>query len=134
MDLKADQLTLPDTITKAVQLMWAGAGLELLAGAVAALSNLHRPAAVASGILTGALVAGLWWLVARACLRGRLVGRVLASGFFGLNTVGLLQTVSGEFHVPVGDAVVNVLGWIVGLGAVILLWNRASSEYFYRER
>lgn len=134
VDLKVDQLGLPDTVARAVRLMWVGAGLEVVAGGVAALSHVHRPTVVISGLVTGAIVGAVWWLVARTCLRGRPVGRVLASGFFGFNTVGLLQTVSGEFHVPAGAVVVNILNWIVGLSAVLLLWNHDSSEYFQRRR
>jgi len=134
VDLKVDQLALPDTVAKAARLMWVGAGLELVAGSVAALSNYHHPSAVISGLITGALVGGIWWLVARTCLRGRAVGRVLASVFFAFNTVGLLQTVAGEFHVGPWVVVVNILSWIVGLSAVLLLWNHDSSEYFRRGR
>lgn len=134
VDLKVDQLGPPDAVTRAVRLMWVGAGLEPVAGGVAALSHSHSPSVLLSGLLTGAVVGAIWWLVARTCLRGRPVGRVLASVFFGFNTVGLLQTVSGEFHVPAGAVVVNILNWIVGLGAVLLLWTRDSSEYFQRQR
>ena len=130
----ADQSMLPDSVAKAVRLMMVGAALEVVSGAVAALSHTHKPLVLVSGIVTGLIVAGIWWLVARTCQRGRSVGRVVASIFFVFNTVGLAQTFAGEFHVPAAALVVNILGWIVGLGAVLMLWRHDSSEFFESRR
>lgn len=133
-DVMAEPQAVPETMARAVKLMRVGAGMEIVAGIAASLSNVHRLSVVASGVVTGMIVAGIWLLVARACRRARPVGRVLASVLFGFNTLGLLQTLVGEFHPAAVVVVFNVLSWIVGLGTVSLLWQHASNEFFRTRR
>ena len=124
----------PDTIAKAVRLMLVGAALGLVLGVIGAFNEIHRPAAVAVSVASSVVVSGIWWLVARACQRGRRGGRTVASVFFGLSTLGLVQTFSGEFYVYPPSFVVDVLSWLVGLGAIILLWHRDSGDFFHAGR
>lgn len=128
-DVVAGQRTMPDSMARAVRLMTAGAASEVVSGAVVALGGIHKPSVVISGIVTSVIVAGIWIAVARLCRRGRPMGRVLASVLFVFNTGGLVQTLAGEFHVQTAVVIVNIVGWIVGLAAVILLWNRDSTEF-----
>lgn len=133
-DMGIDRATVPDTIVKAVQFMYAGVALALVQVVVAALVDIHRSAIVVSSVITGAIVAWVWWLVARACLRGRPVGRVLASVFFVLSTLGMLETFSGQLHVDTPVAIVDTLSWLAGLGAIAMLWTNSSSDFFQSRR
>jgi hypothetical protein len=68
----------------------------------------------------------LWLWMAWANNRGRPWARVVASVLFGLNSLYLILVISraGTSTLFVG------LGWLVGLGAIIMLWQRDSNAYF----
>jgi len=75
---------------------------------------------------------GLWLLMAWANRAGQNWARIVATVLFGLNTLGLLLNVfRGSASISVLFA---VLVWLVGLGAVVLLWRRESSQYFAARR
>jgi hypothetical protein len=48
--------------------------------------------------------------------------------FFGLDTLGILFT----FSRPGASlsSIVGILNWLIGLGALILIWQRASTAYY----
>jgi hypothetical protein len=69
---------------------------------------------------------GLWVWMAWANGRGRNWARIFATVLFALNTIYLVLSVRRA-----GVSVIFVgLGWLLGLGAIVLLWRRESSEYF----
>jgi hypothetical protein len=75
---------------------------------------------------------GLWLLMAWANRAGQNWARIVATVLFGLNTLGLLLNVfRGSASISVLFA---VLVWLVGLGAVVLLWRKESSQYFAARR
>jgi hypothetical protein len=67
----------------------------------------------------------LWVWMAWANNRGRGWARIVATVLFALNTISLVF--------EVGRASVSIipiaLGWLVGLGAIVLLWRRETSAY-----
>jgi hypothetical protein len=128
------QPVLPDTVAKAVRLMQAGAALALAPAPVWVAMNIDRPSVVAYDLLADVIIAGVWWLVARACRQGRAGGRVLASVFFGLASLGQVEALSGRFYVNPPLAIVSALSWLVGLGAVLLLWHGDSAGFFRARR
>jgi hypothetical protein len=75
----------------------------------------------------------LWLFIARAVTDGQSSARVTASGLFGLYTLMLLigpadLSLRGPASRPTEAFLFFV--WLIGLGAVVLLWQRASSEFF----
>jgi len=83
---------------------------------------------VAGLVISGLLGVGLWVLMARLNLSGRNWARIAASVLFGINTLELLATFTRPSTLL--GVVFAVVLWIVGLGAIVFLWRRESSEFF----
>jgi len=81
----------------------------------------------------GLIATGLWLWMARANKRGRSWARMMATVFFGLLTAGELALLF-EFltHSSGSTLVVSFLVayWLTGLSAVVLLWQRSSSDFY----
>jgi hypothetical protein len=79
-------------------------------------------------IVSGLLGIGLWLWMAKKNGEGRNWARVLSTVLFGLATLDLF----GVFSQPTTliSLVFPVLTWLVGAGAVFLLWRRESSAFF----
>lgn len=83
---------------------------------------------VVAAIVEALITLGLWLLMAWANRSGYNWGRITATVLFALNTIGLLLA-----FLRGADAVNLVFAavvWLVGLGAVVLLWRKESSQYF----
>jgi hypothetical protein len=139
---------MPTSVHTAVRLMYVGAGLsfiELLVGLVtigsvkAAIIKAYphytarqvhslEVASIGIGVLVGVVAIALWLWMARANAAGRNYARISGTVFFGLNTVFLLLSLARP-HASLG-LVFNVLVWLAGLGAVIMLWRSESRPYF----
>jgi FtsH-binding integral membrane protein len=136
---------LPASMVTAVRLMYAGAAYALVwaIGTIAVPASIVKryPVVSASGDhrLTGAVTLAvvlcaaeiaLWLGIARACRRGSGGARVAGTMLFALHTVGLLGVVASS-HAGFGPAkVLTLIGWLIGLGAVVALWQRPSSAFF----
>jgi serine/threonine protein kinase len=140
---------LPASMRRAVGLMYAGAaaalvyaiGVVIVASAIIAKHPGATAARASSGQLTVgrvailAVVAGLieiaFWLgIARACRNGRSGARVAGTVLFALHTIGLLA-VLGSNHPGLGlTKILTLLSWFIACGAVVYLWQRASSAFF----
>jgi hypothetical protein len=141
----------PGSVLNAVRLMYGGAGLSAL-GIVITLvtigslksaietrdpnfttTQLHAAEAVAvGGVIVGGLIAiGLWLWMAWANGKGRNWARILSSVFFGINTLDLLVSVA-QPHAGI-SVVFSVIVWLVGLGAIWLIWSKQSAP-FYRQQ
>jgi hypothetical protein len=138
----------PSSVRNAVRLMYAGAALSAIVvivtlvtiGSLKANILSHYPhytatqrhtaevAAVITSIIGGLIAVGLWLWMAWANLRGRSWARIVATVFFGINTLDLLISFA-RIH-AVGSLIVSVLVWLVGLGAIILLFSKESAAYF----
>ena len=139
----------PPSIVRAVQVMYAGAAASLI-GIVIDMTTLSSTKAeiirrnpswtatqvsnaehVAIGlfIVSGLLGAALWFWIAQMSKAGRNWARIVGTVLFAIDTVSVF---AGAAAGPGGGAtrIYSILVWIIGLAAVILLWQRASSDYF----
>jgi hypothetical protein len=143
----------PQSITRAVQLMYAGAAASLI-GIIIALTTLssiksqiisknptltttqvNNAEHVAIGILiaSGLLGAALWLWMAQSCKAGKNWARIVSTVLFAIQTINVL---AGASAVASGGAsrIYSIVIWLIGLGAIIFLWQRSSTEYFKAPR
>ena len=144
----------PPSVLKAVKLMYVGAAVStvsLIVSVILPLANVAASKAalkkdhpnltasqvnqafnlgIAVAILSGAVGAVLWLWMARANGQGKNWARITSSVFFGLATISLFSVLNDP---SVLGVIFAVLLWVVGLGAIILLWRRESSD-FYKPR
>jgi malonyl CoA-acyl carrier protein transacylase len=129
----------------AVRLMYAGAAYSLVwaIGVIAVSASIvknypvytsgsdHRLAGAATfSVLVAIAEIALWVGIARACRRGRSGARVAGTVLFGLYSLGVLGVVAST-QAGFGPAkVLSLIGWLIGLGAVIALWQPPSSAFF----
>lgn len=149
----------PRTVQNAFYLMLAGAGLTLI-GAIIGLtqtstirdtirtqhpdySSTKVDSAVHAGVafaaVFGLIEVGLWVWMAFANRNGKNWARITATVFFGiscLSIIGLLAASaggSGPFSAQKASGIgvtIGIITWIVGLAAIVLLWNKQSRPYF----
>jgi hypothetical protein len=133
------------TVKQATIFMYAGAALGIAAGAFDAIlitdpaAVRAQPSSAASpvfGVIDGLILAALWLWMAWKTGTGRNWARVVSTVFFGLLSVYCaewaidLARVTAIKADTAGYLGAIFLQWIVGLVALILLWQRSSSEYF----
>jgi hypothetical protein len=138
----------PRSVLNAVRLMYAGAGLSAvvvivtlatiggLRAAILARYPHYSPSQVhtaeegfiATDVLSGLIAIGLWLWMAWANRRGRNWARYVSAVFFGINTLNLLGAFV-QVH-NVGTAIVAIAVWLVGAGAIMLIFNRESTPYY----
>ena len=138
----------PPSVKTAVKLMYAGAvinalSLILVLATIGSLrSTLHKAAPtltpsqlhayevffVTITLVSGVIGVGLWFWMARMNQAGKSWARIVATVLFGLDTLFLLLGVARAG--AAASSVVSILIWLIGLGTVILLWRKDSSEYF----
>jgi hypothetical protein len=138
----------PAPVQNAVKLMYAGAAVSTVSliislvnfGGTKAAIKKAKPTLTAAQvnqlntfIITLAIVSGvigiaLWLWMARANSQGKNWARVLSTVLFGLATLDLFGVVSQPTTLI--GLVFPVLTWLVGLGAVILLWRKESTAFF----
>lgn len=138
----------PSSVRIAVRFMLAGAAIEAVVLILELLtlgsilrrvvypaqftpSQLHLAEDVAWGYLlvVGLAEMGIWLWMAAKNNAGRRWARLLSTGFFGLYSLGLAGVIVRG--VPGSDVqlLFPVALWLVGLGAIVLLWQRESSEF-----
>ena len=138
----------PTPVLQAVKLMYAGAIVSAVsliitlvtvgslktaihnADPTLSASKLHSAevAAVAVAIIFGLIGIGLWLWMAYANKAGKNWARITATVFFGLDTLSVLT--SFRQAEPVLSRLISILIWLIGLGAIVLLYQRESSAYF----
>jgi len=142
----------PSSIGNAVKLMYVGAGLSAL-GVIISLATIgslksailkrfpHYTAAqvhtaevagIVVVVVIGLIGVGLWLWMARMNAAGRSWARVVASVLFGLYTLD--ELLSFARAQGAGGLIFGLLSWLVGLGAIVFLWQRDSSQYFAASR
>jgi hypothetical protein len=84
-------------------------------------------------IAGGLIGAALWLWMAQSCRAGKGWARVVSTVFFGIDTLSVLV---GAAAVQGGglSRIYGILVWVIGLIAIILLWQRSSSDYFRAPR
>ena len=147
-ELKPEPVQQPRSVRNAVRLMCLAAGIEVVALIVALLTRgalkaailrrhphytatqLHNAQNAQTVVLVvGALIAvALWLWMAWANGRGRNWARVLSAVFFGISTLGLI--VSFAAGRGVGDIIVGVVLWLIGLAMIVLLFRKESAPFF----
>ena len=145
----------PPSITRAARVMYVGAAASLI-GIIVDLttySSLQNAIAthqrkngkplthaqvvdlahveVVALVVVGLIAAGVWVWLARSCLAGKSWARVVSTVLFAISTISAFVSIGGG-AVSAGGAtrIYGFVVWIVGLVAIVLLWQRASSGYF----
>jgi hypothetical protein len=146
--VEPERLPAPPPVVNAVKLMYVGAAVSTVSliisladiGAVKTAIKKAKPSWTAAQVnqydrflITVAIVSGvigiaLWLWMARANNQGKNWARILSTVLFCLATLDLI----GVFSQPktVLGLVFPLLTWLVGLGAVLLLWRPESSAFF----
>jgi hypothetical protein len=140
--------TAPASVLNAVKLMYAGAAVSLVS-LVISLTDISgtktairkaRPDLTATqisqlngfiigvAILSGVVGIGLWLWMSWANKEGKNWARIFSSVLFGLATLDLF----GVFSQPktVLGLIFPLLTWVIGLGAIVLIWRPDSSRFF----
>jgi len=137
----------PPSVVMAVRLMYAGAvvsavslvvGLATVGSLRTALhksqptltpTQLHdlQTVVVVGSVFIGLISIGLWVWMALMNKAGKSWARIVATVLFGLDTLFLLLGLARAG--AAASSLVSILIWLIGLGAVILLWRKDSSEY-----
>jgi hypothetical protein len=142
----------PSQVANAVKVMYLGAATSILGIIVdiltvnATKSAIERRShkltvsqvdasqhALIAGFIAGGLIgAAAWILIARNCQGGKNWARITGTALFAIAT---LDTIVG-LAAPLAGAVKiwGALVWLVGLTAVMFLWQRPSSEFFTAPR
>jgi hypothetical protein len=138
----------PQPVLQAVKLMYVGAAVSTVS-LIVSLINISgtksaiekaRPSLTAAqvnqlntfiislAVVSGVVGIALWLWMAHANGQGKNWARILSSVLFGLTTLDLI----GVFSQPktILGLIFPVLTWLVGLGAVWLLWRKESSAFF----
>jgi hypothetical protein len=129
----------------AVRLMYAGAAFAVVwaIGVITVSASIvkHHPLVTTSGnhrlagavtlaVLLSVADIALWLGIARACRRGKRGARITGTVLFALHTLGVLGVVASA-QAGLGPAkVLTLIGWLIGCGAVVFLWQRSSSAFF----
>lgn len=142
----------PAPVLAAVKLMYAGAAVSAISLIVTLLTigglktairsrdpsftqtQLHSAevVAVTFAVILGLIGIGLWIWMARANKAGKNWARITSTVFFGLDTLGLLASF-GQAETLLGR-LVSLVVWLIGLGAIVMLWRKESSGYFAAPR
>ncbi len=143
----------PQSVQRAVRVMYVGLAASLI-GIIVDMTTLsstrseilkRNPSYTATQLNTaehvqiglfiagGLIGAALWLWMAQSCRAGKAWARVVSTVFFGIDT---LSVVVGAAAVQGGGVsrIFGILVWVIGLVAIILLWQRASSDYFRAPR
>jgi hypothetical protein len=146
--VEPDRPPAPPSVLNAVKLMYVGAAISTVSliislidisgtkeairkarpSLTAAQVNQLNTFIIALAIVSGVIGVALWLWMARANSQGRTWARILSTVLFGLATLDLYGVLSQPKTVL--GLVFPVLTWLVGLGAVIFLWRKESTEFF----
>jgi hypothetical protein len=138
----------PPSVQTAVKFMYAGAAWSLISigFSLIAVSGIKRvfeqssapvtasqlndlvSAVVGVLIVIGLIGAGLWLWLARFCLRGRNWARITGTVLFALSTLNDLGSLGFSGLGPA--RLEGLVGWLIGLCAVIYLWRPDSTAFF----
>lgn len=147
-ELTPEPVQQPRSVRTAVRLMYLAAGLEVVAFIVALLTRgslraailrrhphytatqLHHAESAQTVILVvGALIAvALWLWMAWANGQGLNWARIVSAVLFGISTLSLLFSFAAERGV--GDRIIGVVLWLIGLAVIVLLFRKESAPFF----
>jgi hypothetical protein len=146
-----DDSVVPGPVRKSVRLMLGGALVTALSSLFSIFSVIAIPTLLNNGKqptssqITGYIVqtvvltfvfCGLWVLMARKNREGRSWARIVATVLFALSTISLYTAVdslqSGDYLrvYNIVSLVLAIVEWLLGLGAIALIWRAESGAYF----
>jgi hypothetical protein len=142
----------PSQVANAVKVMYVGAATSIIGIIIDILTvnatktaierrshhlttsqlNASQHALIAGFIVGGLIGAAAWIIVARNCQGGKNWARITGTVLFAVVTI---DTIVG-LTAPLASAVKiwGVVIWLVGLAAVVLLWQRPSTQFFTAPR
>jgi hypothetical protein len=135
-------------VLNAVKLMYAGAAVSAISLIISLVSiggtkdaiRKARPSLTATqvnqlntfiialAVVSGVVGVALWLWMARKNGQGKNWARILSTVLFGLATLDMFGVLSQPKTVL--GLVFPVLTWLIGLGAIVFLWRRESTEFF----
>ena len=146
--VELERLPAPPPVVNAVKLMYVGAAISTVSliisladiGGVKTAIKKAKPSwtpaqvnqydrfLITVAIVSGVIGIALWLWMARSNNQGKNWARILSTVLFCLATLDLI----GVFSQPktLLGVVFPLLTWLVGLGAVFLLWRPESSAFF----
>ena len=142
----------PQSVLSAVKLMYTGAAVSTVSLIISLASiggtkdaiKKARPSLTATqvnqlntfiialAVVSGVIGVALWLWMSRANGQGKNWARILSTVLFGLATLDLFGVVS-QPKTALG-LIFPLLTWLVGLGTVVLLWRKESTEFFKPRR
>src|ERR1700733_3481217 len=145
--------TAPQSVLRAVKVMYVGLAASLI-GIVIDMTTLsstrsailkRNPSYTAAQlnsaehlqigffIAGGIIGAALWLWMAQSCRAGKGWARVVSTVFFGIDTLTVLVGAAGVQGGGL-SRIYGIIVWVIGLIAIIFLWQRSSSDYFRAPR
>ena len=138
----------PPSVLNAVKLMYVGAAISVISLVISLASiggtkdaiRKARPSLsatqvnqlntfiIALALVSGVVGVALWLWMARKNGQGKNWARILSTVLFGLATLDMFGVLSQPKTVL--GLVFPVLTWLIGLGAIVFLWRRESTEFF----
>ena len=138
----------PTSVMAAAWLMYSGAAISLIdtfvtLGMITEIRNAFLAShpfvsasfvknvtgiAAAEVLVFGGVVIALWLWLAFASKQGHGWARTVATVLFGIDTFALFITLSQ--HGIGATKGISVVIWLIGLVAVILLWQRSAANFF----
>jgi hypothetical protein len=140
----------PPSIRYAVRFIYAGAAIQVLSvilniatlrAAIQTIAarqsatplttsqlNTVETIVVVTLILIGAIGASLWLWMAIKNNAGRRWARTLSTIFFAFFTIGIIGALLEP--IPVAGKIIPVATWLVALLAIVLIWQRESSDFY----
>ena len=138
----------PPAVRNAIWLMYLGAALEVPAiiadvadrSAIRQSILRHHPGDTAAQlgraengqivllVILGLIGLALWLWMAWANGRGLAWARIVAAVLYGISTVGLPFSLVLSGNAPL--LAIDVVGWLAGTGAIVLLFSRQSRPFF----
>lgn len=140
---------IPRTVRNAVRFIYAGAWVAVITPVlniltIGTLDSVLKqalatpPSARSLYTVDGFLIAGVvtiglvdvsvWLWMARKIRAGRSWARIVATIFFAISSLALLEIAVLPF--PAYTKAVQALSWTAGLGAIVLMWHPDSGAYF----
>jgi hypothetical protein len=146
--LGPDRIPRPRTVRNAMRLMYLGAALEVPALIIAVVTrSTFKPAILQAHpgyttaqlhsaeiartvplVIAAPIVAALWLWMAWANGRGLAWARIVSAVFFGIACVDV--AVAFARSGSAAGLAIGVVTWLVGLGAIVLLFSKESGPFF----
>jgi hypothetical protein len=147
--------SVPQSVDNAVRVMYMGAAASLIgividlatvgplrdklvtvnnhgAKLTSAQVTVSEHVAIGALIVAGVIGIAVWIWMAQSNQAGKSWARIVATVLFGVDTLSLIADVNGASALSgtVATRIYGIVIWLIGLAAIILLWQRTSSDYF----